>query len=245
MHLTITGIDGPRELAEKTPLAIKLIREMPGPDRPDYWLGLLDSPINIGTENHERTVTHLIVSARWAATRIRSGARHLPLGIAYVTDASLLNDSSLDFAKCRYVAIGVGSDTSDRRSAERNLPWLLILYAAASLLHFAHNAEFLGQYPNLPSSWSRADIYIAWCGITILGVVGYLLCLRGKGAVGLTLLALYAILGFGGLLHYTRASIAHHSSMMNVTIWAEAIAGTLLLINVAIVAVRRAKPNAG
>jgi hypothetical protein len=33
---------------------------------------------------------------------------------------------------------------------------------AASLLHFAHNAQYLAQYPNLPPSWSRAEVYLAW-----------------------------------------------------------------------------------
>jgi hypothetical protein len=128
--------------------------------------------------------------------------------------------------------------------AKRTLPWLLILYAATSLLHFAHNAEYLAQYPNLPASWSRADVYVAWCCITTLGVGGYLLYLRGNRAVGLTSLALYAVLGLGGLLHYTRAPLAHHSSIMNVTIWTEAVAAALVLINVGIVATQEARPNA-
>ncbi len=118
-------------------------------------------------------------------------------------------------------------------SARRALPRLLMLYAAASLLHFVHNAEYLAQYPNLPSSWSSADIYIAWCCITTLGVVGYLLYLHGNRALGLTFLASYAVLGFGGFLHYTRAPITHHSSMMNVTIWTEGVGAALLLMNVA------------
>jgi hypothetical protein len=110
-------------------------------------------------------------------------------------------------------------------------------YAAATLLHFVHNAQYLAQYPNLPASWSATDVYLAWCCITALGVVGYAAYLREHRSFGLTLLALYAGLGFAGLLHYTRASIAHHSVMMNVTIWTEAGAATLLLINV--VALRR------
>jgi len=64
------------------------------------------------------------------------------------------------------------------RRASQTLPWVLILYAAATLLHFAHNAEYLAQYTNLPISCSRADVYVAWCCITTLGVVGYVLFLR-------------------------------------------------------------------
>jgi hypothetical protein len=118
--------------------------------------------------------------------------------------------------------------------ARQALQWILILYAAATLLHFAHNAEYLAQYPNLPTWWSRADVYAIWCGITALGFVGYMLYVRDHRGVGLAFLALYAGLGFGGLLHYTRASIAHHSATMNITIWTEGAAATLLLINLAV-----------
>ncbi len=35
------------------------------------------------------------------------------MGIAYVTDQTLLGDSTLDFAKCSYVAIGFSHETGD------------------------------------------------------------------------------------------------------------------------------------
>jgi hypothetical protein len=120
-----------------------------------------------------------------------------------------------------------------RLAAARLLPWLFALYAAATLLHFAHNAQYLAQYPNLPASWSGAEVYAAWCVLTALGVLGLALYALGPRQIGRSLLGLYALLGFGGLLHYTRAPLAHHSAMMNLTIWAEAAAGTLLLVNVA------------
>jgi len=112
------------------------------------------------------------------------------------------------------------------------LAWLFGLYAAATLLHFAHNAEYLARYPNLPTSWSRAEVYAAWCCVMALGLLGYRLYALAHRRIGRTILGLYAILGFGGLLHYTRAPMHDHSAMMNVTIWAEAAMGTLLLANV-------------
>jgi hypothetical protein len=127
------------------------------------------------------------------------------------------------------------SGTIKRSSA--SLPWLFALYAAATLLHFAHNAQYLAQYPNLPTSWSRAEVYAAWCCVMALGLVGYGLYALGHQNLGLTVLGFYAALGFGGLLHYTRAPMAHHSAMMNFTIWAEAAAGALLLANVALLGV--------
>jgi hypothetical protein len=125
--------------------------------------------------------------------------------------------------------------------ASQALPGLLILYASATLLHFVHNAEFLTQYPNLPASLSRTDVYVAWLCLTALGVLGYVLYVRDRRGIGLSVLALYASLGFGGFLHYTRASMAHHSAMMNVTIWSEAAAATLLLINVVALGCSRAR----
>jgi hypothetical protein len=113
-----------------------------------------------------------------------------------------------------------------------SLPWIFALYAAATLLHFAHNAEYLAQYPNLPASWTPGEVYAAWCGVMALGVAGYALYAFGHRKVGLTIVGLYALLGFGGFLHYTRAPMAHHSAMMNLTIWTEAAAGALLLANI-------------
>ena len=123
-----------------------------------------------------------------------------------------------------------------QRCARQFLPWLLVLYTAASLLHFAHNAEYLALYPNLPASWSRADVYLAWCGVTTAGLLGYLLLRAGHRRPGLTGLAIYGVLGFGGLLHYARAPMTHHTATMNFTIWTEVAAAALLLINVAIIA---------
>ena len=123
--------------------------------------------------------------------------------------------------------------------ASRIMPWLFGLYAGASLLHFAHNAEYLADYPNLPVSWSRADVYFAWCGVTMVGLLGYVLFRCGHRRVGLTALAVYGSLGLGGLLHYTRAPIAHHSAAMNLTIWTEVAAAAVFLVNVATTAIQQ------
>jgi hypothetical protein len=130
------------------------------------------------------------------------------------------------------------------RYARRLMPWLLVLYVAASLLHFAHNAEYLALYPNLPASWSRADVYLAWCAVTMVGLLGYVLFRAGYRRPGLTVLAIYGALGFGGLLHYTRAPLTHHTATMNLTIWTEVAAAALLLTNIAIIAVQQGRPGA-
>ena len=110
---------------------------------------------------------------------------------------------------------------------------VLLLYCAASLVHFWHNAEFLGDYPNLPSSWSRADIYLAWIAMTGVGVVGWILLARGLVVAGLLALAAYAILGLDSLGHYVLAPLSAHTAMMNATILAEVVAAGLVLVEVA------------
>ena len=47
---------------------------------------------------------------------------------------------------------------------------VLIAYAAASLLHFGHNAEHLSEYPNLPTWITRADVYLSWLVQTAIGL---------------------------------------------------------------------------
>jgi len=96
-------------------------------------------------------------------------------------------------------------------------------------LHFAHNAEYLADYPNLPDWLSRSQVYIAWLAI---GLLGYVLYWRGQYLIGLVVLAVYAGFGFDGLLHYTRAPFAAHTIAMNVTIWSEVVAAAFLFVAV-------------
>ena len=119
MDLTITSVDYcPPELHDQTPIKVRLLRELPGDDRPDYWLGELRNSISWIDNNIERTITHIIVAARWEGTQIEPKAENLPVGIAYVIDQSLLNDQKLDFEKCRYVAIGLSSVSNGSASVK-------------------------------------------------------------------------------------------------------------------------------
>jgi hypothetical protein len=112
---------------------------------------------------------------------------------------------------------------------DRALPWLLLLYCGASLLHFVHNAEYLADYPNLPLWISRASIYLAWGMIFLIGLCGYLLWRHQRTAAGLTLLSIYTALGLDGVLHYARAPMAAHTFGMNLTIWTEVAAAAVAL----------------
>ena len=119
---------------------------------------------------------------------------------------------------------------------------LLVAYAAASLLHFGHNAEFLGDYPNMPAWLSRTTVYAAWLALSALGAAGYLLLLRGYRLAGLLMLAAYAAAGFDSFSHYGLAPASAHTAAMNATIWLEAATAALLLVALARLV---ARPPAG
>jgi len=125
------------------------------------------------------------------------------------------------------------------RPERRTLIMLLMIYAAASLIHFTHNAEFLADYPNLPRSWSAAEVYLAWVGMTLVGVVGWSLLSRGLVVAGLLALVVYAALGLDSLGHYVLAPLWAHSRAMNASILAEVTAAGCVLLEVARLLVRR------
>ncbi len=111
---------------------------------------------------------------------------------------------------------------------ERLLFALMLLHGGASLLHFVHNAQFAADYPNLPPSLSAARIYGAWLVVGAIGLAGYLLLRRGHQFWGLAVVAVYAMLGFDGLLHYTLAPLAAHTWAMNLSIWFEVVTAAVL-----------------
>jgi hypothetical protein len=115
------------------------------------------------------------------------------------------------------------------RLLAKALPVLLLLYCGASFVHFAHNAEYLADYPNLPAWLTRLQVYAVWLGITVVGALGYGLLRARLRHLGLAVLAVYAAIGFDGLLHYTRAPFAAHTGTMNLTIWSEVVAAALVL----------------
>jgi len=123
------------------------------------------------------------------------------------------------------------------------LPALLLLYLAASLLHFIHNAEYVQAYPNLPAWITRSSVYLTWLGITAVGALGYWLYRSRRFVPGLVLLMLYAAAGLDGLLHYTRAPMGAHTHGMNFTIWFEVVVAAVLLMYLATLArERRQRP---
>jgi hypothetical protein len=126
MRVRITSVDyAPDELYEQTPFEAVLIRELPGPDRPDYWLAALPRPLRRLQGGVETEVTHVVLAARWKGTRIGGGMWGLPVKILYVVEESALSDPILDYGKCEYVAIGAADEVTWPPNGCRQLTRLL------------------------------------------------------------------------------------------------------------------------
>ncbi len=104
--------DAPPDLPGQTPFELEIIRRIPGQDRPDYWLGRLERPLTWNGQESQRTVTHVLLVAKLVGMHVRPGMRNVPVGIAYVTDESLLQDIELQFSKCASVAVGIAEDVT-------------------------------------------------------------------------------------------------------------------------------------
>jgi hypothetical protein len=61
----------------------------------------------------------------------------------------------------------------------------MLVYGAASLLHFVDNAVYLHEYPNLPAWLTSTDVYASWCAISAVGVLDYWLHRRVSRVMGL------------------------------------------------------------
>jgi hypothetical protein len=115
------------------------------------------------------------------------------------------------------------------RRIERLVLLVAVACGVASFTHFFHNAEFCGDYPNLPAWITRGSVWLAWALITLLGGTGVGLFRTGWRKSGLGVLAIYGALGCDGLGHYSLAPLARHTAMMNFAIWFEVIAGVALV----------------
>lgn len=110
-----------------------------------------------------------------------------------------------------------------------HLLWLALLYCVASLTHFAHNAEYIAFYPNMPAWLTREQVYVVWMGISLIGVAAFVLYFFGWPIASAGLLAIYGSFGFDALGHYALALCSQHTLVQNLTIWFEAAAGAALL----------------
>jgi len=127
MRFIVTSVDyAPDDLHSQTPFRGSILRKIPGPDRPDYHLAQLDSPLKWKKEGEEVPVSHIVLAARWVGGVLTESMRYTPVNIAYVTDLSVLKDERLDFAKCHYCAVGIADGAAEEKPsiAKGFLKWL-------------------------------------------------------------------------------------------------------------------------
>jgi hypothetical protein len=133
-YFTLDAIEiGPGDLPGQLPAVCRLLRVMPGADRPDYVLARLTRPLAYHTSQAELAYSNLdasrvdprfvyrpldqhgrltlavalvIMAARLVGEQIAPGANGLGVNFAYVVDGSLYDDQALDFSKCVYVGVG-------------------------------------------------------------------------------------------------------------------------------------------
>lgn len=114
----------------------------------------------------------------------------------------------------------------------RLLERLMLLYGAASLVHFVHNAAYLDAYPNMPVWLTPTGVMASWLLVAAVGFLGYSLLKRGHGRSGAFFVAAFACLGFAGLDHYAIAPVSAHTLATRATIAAEVVLAGVLLVAV-------------
>jgi hypothetical protein len=113
----------------------------------------------------------------------------------------------------------------------KHLQVLVLVFFAANLVHFIHNAEYIAFYPGIPSWLTREKVYLAWLAGASIGLAGLLVSRTRLKVLGLVLISAYGALGIDGLAHYTLALCADHTLATNLTIWFEVAAGLALLLS--------------
>lgn len=126
----ITRLDvGPEEFSAVLPLRARVIRVMPGSDRPDYVLCYVERPIPfrppVGfdiSRVHPESITRdalgelvsvqgIVICTRLVGETFRGGMKDLAVNIAYVIDNSLTREATVDFSKLEFAAIGFIDDS--------------------------------------------------------------------------------------------------------------------------------------
>ncbi|ADG97281.1 hypothetical protein Srot_0802 [Segniliparus rotundus DSM 44985] len=127
----IPGLD-PGDL----PVDAKLMREIPGSDRPDYVLAFLQKPLKYRTsdtavlgraqaeflgEDGDGAFVRIyavVVASRIAGMQLHKGMRAFPVNIALVIDNTLSQDEEVDFSKLKAAGIVLVDDWQDEAAPE-------------------------------------------------------------------------------------------------------------------------------
>ena len=128
--VSVTHFDtAPPELEWQLPLNGELYRLIPGSDRPDYSLFVLERPVHfypgdgfdLGRVEPEQRVEDrkgrpmvrvhaMLLCARFVGQQLHPGMKDLAVNLAYVVDNSLARDAEVDFGKIEFAAVGFLSE---------------------------------------------------------------------------------------------------------------------------------------
>jgi hypothetical protein len=140
--VSVTHFDtAPPELEWQLPLNGELYRLMPGSDRPDYSLFVLERPVHfypgegfdLGRVEPEQRVEDrkgrpmvrvhaMLLCARFVGQQLHPGMKDLAVNLAYVIDNSLARDPEVDFGKIEFAAVGFLSEGHAPRPADAATP---------------------------------------------------------------------------------------------------------------------------
>jgi hypothetical protein len=105
---------GPKELELQLPISAEAIKELPGKDRPDYVLAKLELPILWVNKEKEisKEIDFVVLCAKFKGQSVSSSMKNMTVAVAYVIDNSIQDDVTLNFKKCKYVAVATASGIS-------------------------------------------------------------------------------------------------------------------------------------
>jgi hypothetical protein len=102
----IRSVDfAPPDLYAQVPFAARLVRQLPGKDRPDYWLALLERPLMYAAGARQHTINWIVVAPRWKGQVMGPSAGPVALALGYVLNETQVTEPALDISKCTYVAV--------------------------------------------------------------------------------------------------------------------------------------------
>lgn len=91
----------PENMSKQLPVECIIERTIPGSDRPDYSIAVCKTPLYYDGQ----AIKYLVLAPRFVGEHINKNTHEIVLGVAFVTDDSLIKDKVLSFEKCKYVAI--------------------------------------------------------------------------------------------------------------------------------------------
>ena len=116
------------ELQSQLPVTVNGYRQMAGPDRADYYFGMMERAITyhpqssfdwtrtqsdfVGADDAGQfvAVRAIVICSLFVGTQVHAGMRGFAVRVALVVDNTLGRDETLAFNKCDYAGQGLISD---------------------------------------------------------------------------------------------------------------------------------------